>query len=114
MGSWAIWEKTYLTIIFGTFTKRKSRPISYCSFPKPSIQILSSIWAGHELQEQQKANMEKILVNLFEKRKQKIFLYLAYNKPLPPQLDNSEQDFYNHLLEEMAKHRIDPTKENQK
>ncbi len=63
-----------------------------------------------QLQEQQKANMEKILVNLFEKRKQKIFLYLAYNKPLPPQLDNSEQDFYNHLLEEMAKHRIDPTK----
>jgi hypothetical protein len=50
------------------------------------------------LNEQQRANMEKILVGLFEKRKQKIFLYMAYNKQPPSQIDSSELEFYNKLL----------------
>jgi DNA replication initiation complex subunit (GINS family) len=62
------------------------------------------------LSDQQKLNMEKILVNLFEKRKQKIFLYLAYNKPLPTQLDSTEQEFYTNILETINKYKIDPTK----
>ena len=49
-------------------------------------------------------------VNLFEKRKQKLFLYMAYNKPPPTQLDNSEAEFYNDLLKITEKYRIDPTK----
>lgn len=60
------------------------------------------------LTEPQKTNLEKILIGLFEKRKQKIFLYLAYNKPLPTQLDNSEMDFYNDLLALTGKFKIDP------
>lgn len=61
------------------------------------------------LSESQKANMEKLLASLFEKRKQKIFLYLAYNKPLPQPLDNTENDLYNSILEMAAKHKIDPS-----
>jgi hypothetical protein len=59
------------------------------------------------LNEQQKANMEKILFGLFEKRKQKIFLYLAYGKPLPTQIDDTENVFYTHLIEEVSKYKID-------
>jgi hypothetical protein len=51
--------------------------------------------------------MEKITLNLFEKRKQKIFLYLAYNKQPPPQLDGSETEFYNQLLDLTGRYRLD-------
>jgi hypothetical protein len=73
------------------------------------VDILDYL-SGASLNEQQKANMEKLLVNLFEKRKQKIFLYLAYNKPLPQPLDNSETEFYNDLLKTANSYRIDPNK----
>jgi DNA replication initiation complex subunit (GINS family) len=55
----------------------------------------------------QKENMEKILLNLFEKRKQKLFLYMAYNKQPPSQLDATESDFYTRLLEITTAYRID-------
>jgi hypothetical protein len=60
------------------------------------------------LTDPQKANMEKILLTLFEKRKQKLFLYLAYNKQPPPQLDSSESEFYNQLLELTGRYKIVP------
>ena len=58
----------------------------------------------------QRANIEKILAGLFEKRKQKLFLYLAYNKQPPSQLDGSETKFYNQLLELTNSYKIDPLK----
>lgn len=58
------------------------------------------------LTEPQRANMEKIVVNLFEKRKQKIFLYLAYNKQPPSQIDGSELEFYNQLLGVSGKYKL--------
>jgi hypothetical protein len=61
-----------------------------------------------QLTEPQKANMEKILASLFEKRKQKLFLYLAYNKQPPSQLDGTELDFYNRLLEIASSYKIGP------
>ena len=43
-------------------------------------------------------NTSKLLYDFFEKRKQKIFLYMAYNKQPPSQIDSSELEFYNKLL----------------
>jgi DNA replication initiation complex subunit (GINS family) len=63
------------------------------------------------LTDAQKVNMEKVLLTLFEKRKQKLFLYLAYNKQPPSQLDGTEMEFYNQLLELTSKYKMGDGKE---
>ncbi|MDE1865996.1 MAG: hypothetical protein KGH94_05160 [Candidatus Micrarchaeota archaeon] len=78
--------------------------------PKTFYDDTINYLARSQLAEPQKTNMEKLLVDLLEKRKQKIFMYLAYNKTLPPQIDSSEQELYNALLEAAAKHRMDPAR----
>lgn len=46
-----------------------------------------------------KANSIKLLNEIFERRKQKILLYVAYNKQLPQPISNLELEFYNRLIE---------------
>ncbi|MGC8651905.1 MAG: hypothetical protein ACP5UH_01480 [Candidatus Micrarchaeia archaeon] len=46
----------------------------------------------------EKANVAKILLDLFERRKQKILLYIAYGKQLPAQVDSHETEFYDALI----------------
>ncbi|MGH2510317.1 MAG: hypothetical protein ACRDHZ_23325 [Ktedonobacteraceae bacterium] len=46
-----------------------------------------------------KANSIKLLNEIFERRKQKIMLYVAYNKQLPQPISNLELEFYNRLTE---------------
>jgi hypothetical protein len=58
------------------------------------------------LTEQQKTNMEAIILAMVEKRKQKIFLYAAYGKPLPQPISDTEQEFYNKLIELTATYKI--------
>ncbi|MGC8478405.1 MAG: hypothetical protein ACP5NE_00545 [Candidatus Micrarchaeia archaeon] len=41
-----------------------------------------------------KRNAQKLLSELIEKRKQKILIYIAYNKPLPQPSIEIEQEFY--------------------
>jgi hypothetical protein len=48
--------------------------------------------------EQQRANIQKITAELFEKRKQKIILYVAYRRN-PPSMSNSETEFYTKMVE---------------
>jgi len=47
--------------------------------------------------ESEKANLTKLLLDLFERRKQKIMVYVAYNKPMPGQIDEQELAFYDSL-----------------
>lgn len=46
-----------------------------------------------------KANSIKLLNEIFERRKQKILLYVAYSKQLPQPISNLELEFYNRLTE---------------
>lgn len=62
--------------------------------------------ANAKITEPQKLNLEKLLVGLFEKRKQKLFLYVAYRKPLPQPISDLEQEFYNKIMEIAEKHRL--------
>jgi hypothetical protein len=64
--------------------------------------------------DRQKANMEKLIIALFEKRAQKIFLYVAYRKPLPQPVSDPEQEFYIKLLEIAEKHNLDLSKTQNK
>lgn len=54
-----------------------------------------------------KENGLKLLNDLFEKRKQKILIYIAYNKSLPQPTSNLEADFYNRVSEIAIANKID-------
>jgi hypothetical protein len=47
----------------------------------------------------QTANMKRLLMEIFEKRKQKIILYVAYKKPMPSPTVDIELDLYNKLTD---------------
>lgn len=44
-------------------------------------------------------NTIKLLNEFFERRKQKILIYIAYDKQLPQPISNNEIEFYNKLLQ---------------
>lgn len=44
-----------------------------------------------------KENIERLITKIFEKRKQKLLIYSAYNKSLPQPIPNIELDFYDKL-----------------
>ncbi len=46
-----------------------------------------------------KENINLLITKIFEKRKQKILIYSAYNKSLPQPIPNIELNFYNKLQE---------------
>jgi DNA replication initiation complex subunit (GINS family) len=43
-------------------------------------------------------NSKKLLSSLKDKRRQKILLYIAYNKPLPPSVPEEEESLYNEIF----------------
>ncbi|MDE1870681.1 MAG: hypothetical protein KGI06_00375 [Candidatus Micrarchaeota archaeon] len=51
----------------------------------------------------------KLLNDFFEKRKQKILIYVAYNKQLPQPISSNETEFYNRLLQTVKSERLDFT-----
>ncbi len=57
-------------------------------------------------------NASKLLLDFFEKRKQKILLYVAYNRQLPQPVSNIELEFYNKVLQTVRAERF-PTQNRQ-
>jgi len=53
-----------------------------------------------------KKNTIKLLDELYEKRKQKILIYVAYKKPIPQPTIKLEEDFYNKIIEIISKDKI--------
>ena len=56
--------------------------------------------------EQQKLNLERVVAELFGKRKQKIILYVAYGRQ-PPMMSDSETDFYTRMVGVVNSHTLD-------
>ena len=54
-----------------------------------------------------KQNAIKLLEGLFEKRKQKILIYIAHNKSLPQPMPPAEQKFYELVSEDCNKTTLD-------
>ncbi len=86
--------------------QKEKQTNSLLQLSKSFYQDIIEYMEKSQLTEPQRSNMEKILLSLFEKRKQKLFLYMAYNKQPPSQLDGSEAEFYNQLLEITSKYKI--------
>ena len=53
-----------------------------------------------------KENAARLIADFFEKRKQKILIYIAYNKQLPQPISNNESEFYNKVLNTVKSERI--------
>jgi len=52
-------------------------------------------------------NTLKLVNDFFEKRKQKILIYIAYNKQLPQPISNKETEFYNRILQIVKSEKLD-------
>ena len=60
------------------------------------INTLESI-AGGEQGQKQAENTRRLLESLKEKRRQKLLIYLAYEKPLPQPVPEEEEGLYNEI-----------------
>jgi DNA replication initiation complex subunit (GINS family) len=65
----------------------------------------------NEEAEIQTANIERLVSEIFEKRKQKVALYVAYKKPLPNPITDIETDLYNKMMELYVNTKITGSKE---
>lgn len=54
-----------------------------------------------------KKNTVSLVDELYERRKQKIMLYVAYKKPIPQPAIQKEIDFYNRLLDTSKENRLE-------
>lgn len=61
-----------------------------------------------------KKNAIRLLNELYEKRKQKILIYVAYKKQIPQPAIQKEQDFYNKLSDFFNKNKVNSEEEAQK
>lgn len=52
-------------------------------------------------------NTTRLVNDFFEKRKQKILIYVAYNKQLPQPISNNETEFYNKVLQAVKLEKLD-------
>ncbi|MCL4383668.1 MAG: hypothetical protein M1168_01945 [Candidatus Marsarchaeota archaeon] len=61
-----------------------------------------------------KQNISSLVTKIFEKRKQKILIYSAYNKSLPQPIPDPESNFYNKIYELKKIYVLDVPEQNQK
>jgi DNA replication initiation complex subunit (GINS family) len=54
-------------------------------------------------------NAPKLIAEFFERRKQKILIYIAYNKPLPQPINSNELEFYNRVLQVVKSEKLENT-----
>jgi len=52
-------------------------------------------------------NTIRLINDFFEKRKQKILIYVAYGKQLPQPISNNETEFYNKVLQAVKSEKLD-------
>ncbi|MEM0201963.1 MAG: hypothetical protein QXR73_02200 [Candidatus Micrarchaeaceae archaeon] len=76
-------------------------PISR-DFYDSAVKLINNSATG----ENEKANLTKILLDLFERRKQKILLYIAYGKQLPTQIDNRELAFCDSIMKTVKAEKL--------
>ncbi|MGC9190649.1 MAG: hypothetical protein ACP5FR_01925 [Candidatus Micrarchaeia archaeon] len=79
------------------------------SFYNSLIEYINTKASGVE-----KINGTKMLADLFEERKQKMLLLIAYKKQLPDTIDEHELNFYNSIVEIISNTKLNFGAEQQK
>lgn len=67
------------------------------------IESLILSLSSSDVPKQEEANLQKMVAQLKEKRRQKILIYLAYNRPLPRPVPQEEENLYNEILKILNK-----------
>jgi DNA replication initiation complex subunit (GINS family) len=66
-------------------------------FYKYAEQYLKGLEPSSEDKPQMITNFRKLLLSIKEKRTQKLLIYIAYNKQLPTQIPEEEEDLYKKI-----------------
>jgi hypothetical protein len=83
-------------------------PISK-TFYADALTFIDKLNAKDETGLNTKTNSINILNNIFEKRRQKILIYIAYGKPLPQPVSSLEQDFCDKVSDVLKVNKLDGT-----
>ena len=83
-------------------------PISK-TFYADAQTFIDKLNAKNEVESNTKTNSINILNNIFEKRRQKILIYIAYGKPLPQPVGSIEQDFCDKVNDILKVNKLDGT-----
>jgi len=83
-------------------------PISR-TFYTDSLFFINGLAAKGETESVTKTNSISILNNIFEKRRQKILIYIAYGKQLPQPISNLEQELCNKVQDILKVNKLDGT-----
>ena len=86
-------------------------PKNFYSDVREFIENAKNETAKNEEAEIQIANIERLVSEIFDKRKQKVVLYVAYKKPLPNPITDIETDLYDKMLELYINTKITGSKE---
>jgi len=98
--------------LWETYQKEKQTnqllPISR-TFYTDAFFYINSLTAKGDAESATKTNSINILNNIFEKRRQKILIYIAYGKPLPQPISNMEQELCNKVQDVLKVNKLDGT-----
>ena len=90
--------------VFSVLEKEKStgelQPLN-ANFYKEVSEFVASV--KDSASKSELANLEKMVLQLKEKRKQKILIYIAYNRHLPEPVPEEEETLYNEIVKILNK-----------
>jgi DNA replication initiation complex subunit (GINS family) len=111
---WGMGEGMAATITYDylweTYQKEKQTnqllPISR-GFYTDALVFIKNLSSADEIATSTRTNTINILNSIFEKRRQKILVYIAYGKALPQAVSDLEQDFYNKVQDMLKVNKLD-------
>ena len=98
--------------LWETYQKEKQTnqllPISR-TFYADALFYINNLNGKSEADSATKANSVNILNSIFDKRRQKILIYIAYGKQLPQPISNMEQELCNKVQDILKVNKLDGT-----
>jgi DNA replication initiation complex subunit (GINS family) len=116
-GVWSMNENLSYDYLWQAYQKEKQTNqllLVSKTFYEDAVELINNTSPDKSLDPAMRENAARILSEFYEKRKQKILIYIAYNKQLPQPISNSEIEFYNKVLQAVKSEKLDLTKKGVK
>ena len=85
---WQVWQKEKQSAKLQQIPK---------TFYEDAFKYIEAAASSTETEKASKENLERLLNNIYERRKQKLLVYLAYSQAPPQPLPKDEEKLYNKL-----------------
>ena len=99
---WQVWQKEKVSNELQEVPKE---------FYEDAVEFIAGIKKDDEQNKTTKNNTIKILYNIFELRKKKVLLYIAYKKTLPQSIPKLDMSLYNQIFETYNKTELNLSSE---